>query len=240
VRYYFVLCIGIAIISFSGCNNYQESNPEVLLIVGGHSFDTLEFMELFNSFENVNINTLYQPAANNHLLTDSGKNYDAYIFYDMWDEISMEEKQAYIEITEMGKPLLFLHHSIVSYQSWPEFKEIVGGRYYTKNNDNPDIVLSGYKHDLDLEIEILDKSHPIVQDLDKFTIHDEGYSALKLTQNIHPLLGTKNKDCHEILGWTNKYNNSEIVYFMLGHDKKAYENEHFRMLLSNSLSWLIE
>ena len=70
-----------------------------------------------------------QPEANRNIANGKADDFDLLVFYDMWQQISDSEKQAYLNLTLKGKPMLFLHHSIVSYQNWPQFEQIVGGRY---------------------------------------------------------------------------------------------------------------
>lgn len=216
----------------------SDKNPSVLVITGGHSYDTLEFFNFFLSIENFIIDSVSQPEANKLLVTEEGQNYDVYVFYDMWQEISEEQKSAYLKLANEGKGFLFLHHSLVSYQDWPEFYELVGGRYISDSYPHDSIDLSNYRHDLDLSVFITDKEHPVNYGLTDFIIHDEGYSGLKLNNTIHPLLKTDNPDCENIIAWTNHYKNSDIIYLIFGHDKMAYQDEDFRLLVKNSLAWL--
>jgi uncharacterized protein len=84
-----------------------------MLFTGGHSFDHDSFFEMVYSLGNFHIDTLSQPMANRSLLSDSIDLYDAIVFYDMWQDISCEEKEAFIRLTEKGTGLVFLHHSLV-------------------------------------------------------------------------------------------------------------------------------
>ena len=217
-----------------------QGDPRILLVTGGHSFDTTAFYEFFFSVEGIEIDTISQPRANEFLTTDEGKKYDVYVFYDMWDRINESQKQAYRELTDKGKGFLFLHHSLVSYQDWPEFKNIIGGQYHEPREGKDPALFSNYKHDIELEVKVIDPSHPVTKSMDSFTILDEGYGNLDLNSNIHPLLSTRHHHCHPIVGWTNEYSNSKIVYLIFGHDKNAYQDEDFRQLIKNSVDWLGE
>jgi len=229
----------LIILSLNCCTSLQKQNPKVLVISGGHNFDTKEFFDFFMNLENYDVDTISQPRANGFLETAEGQKYDAYIFYDMWKVIEEEHKNTYLELAEKGKGLLFLHHSIVSYQNWDEFFNIIGGRYIAPETTTDSSRHSTYKHDIDINVEVLDSDHPVTHGISNFTIHDEGYSNLDLSDKIHPLLGTHHPDCNSILAWTNRYENSNIVYLIFGHDKKAYANEDFQQLIYNSLGWVI-
>jgi uncharacterized protein len=222
------------IVSLSGCSNPK---PKILLITGGHDFDTVEFYELFNSFTEFKTVSMSQPAANQFIASGNARTFDILVFYDSWQEISENEKYAYLELTRQGKPFLFLHHSLVSYQNWDEFSLIRGGRYPKSNP--PDSINDGrYKHGLELLIIVQDANNPITKGMKEFSIRDEGYNNIILKEGITPLLKTDNPDCSKFFAWTNRYNNSKVVYIMGGHDKFAYENENYRELIKNSLKYL--
>jgi hypothetical protein len=42
----------------------QAQPIKVMLITGGHSFDTVQFFEMFDSFENIEYEHFQQPMAN--------------------------------------------------------------------------------------------------------------------------------------------------------------------------------
>lgn len=227
----------LIIILLNSCNGFKSNKPGILVITGGHSYDTTEFFNFFLNLENYDVDTISQPQANQFLGSGNGHDYEALVFYDMWDEITEDQKEAYIELTRLGIPMLFLHHSLVSYQSWPEFINIIGGKYITEVQEMDSASLSAYRHDLDLDVRILDRNHPVTRGLNDFKIHDEGYSNLQILNSIQPLLATENIYCEKIIGWAHSYNNSDIVYLIFGHDRKAYEDPDFRHLVRNTLNW---
>ena len=222
---------------FVSCSSEINRKPHVLLITGGHDFDTVEFFEIFESNEEIQLDTMSQPGAN--ILIASGKAgaYDVLVFYDAWQEISEAEKQAYIDLSRQGKGFLFLHHSLGSYQDWKEFSKIRGGGYI-KSNPPDSLKDMRYMHDLDLHVEIGDPAHPVTQGMKNFMIHDEGYSNIFTEDSILVLLKTRHPDCAEDIGWTHEYNSSRIVYLMGGHDRYAFENENYRILIRNSIRFL--
>jgi type 1 glutamine amidotransferase len=144
----------------------------------------------------------------------------------------------YLEITRKGIPMLFLHHSICSFQEWEGFREIVGGKYIMPNFEPDSKLHSDFKHDIVLEVEVVDSHHPVNEGINDFAIHDEGYSNIQINEGIHPLLSTRHPDCAPLVGWVNQAGNSTSVYLMMGHDKHAYENESFRKLIRNAIHWL--
>ena len=211
----FMIVLLLVLIS---CKQQQTARVhKVLVITGGHDFDP-SFYEIFDSYENVQYDTISQPHFNKRLGDGIADQYDALVFYDMWQDISDAEKKAYIELLEKGQGMVFLHHSLVSYQHWDEFEKIIGGKYVEKDlYDDPDIQGSTYAEDINLEIKVVDKNHPVTKNIADFSIYDEGYQHIQMNSGIHPLLSTSHPDCASTVAWTNSYGDSKIVYILLGH-----------------------
>jgi type 1 glutamine amidotransferase len=222
-------------------NHYTTENPQkspkVLLITGGHGFDKSSFYQMIFSLKDMEIDTISQPKANQSLLSDTIGQYDVIVFYDMWQEISNDEKEAYVELTKKGTGLVFLHHSLVSYQTWPWFSQLRGGKYYERGYNYVPERFSGYKHDIVMDVKINDPTHPVTKGLSDFRIHDEGYFNIGIGGNVTPLLSTSHPNCAPLVGWANELNNSKIVYILLGHDNNAWSNDNFRKLLRNAIIW---
>ena len=102
----------------------------ILIVTGGHDFDRKSFFEMFDSFQNISYTELRHPEANLQLGQINPKTFDAVVFYDMPKTISEIEKESYYKLLKLGKGLVFLHHSLASYQDWDEFKTIIGGKYH--------------------------------------------------------------------------------------------------------------
>ncbi len=228
-------------LSLISCHPPGGANPavtslKILVVTGGHDFDP-SFFTLFETMEEVRFDTVSQPAANRLLSADLCAKYNAVVFYDMVQEISEDQKEAFREMTRCGIGMVFLHHSLVSYQNWDFFHELVGGRYFERGYPSPH-ELSTYKHDLDLDIHVYDAGHPVTRGITDFTIHDEGYGNILVNEGVHVLLSTSHPDCAEKIAWTSHCGHSDIVYLMLGHDANAYRNESFRKLVQNAIFWV--
>jgi uncharacterized protein len=209
----------------------------VLLVTGGHSFDTTGFFNLFSSYEMISVDTVSQPGANKMLEEMNRGTYDVIVFYDMWQDISENQKSAFNKLLEYGTGIVFLHHSLVSYQQWDEYKNILGGKYWQEGFTSDSLKLSDYADDLDLYIKVINRKHFVTKDMQDFQINDEGYSNVEIIPSVIPLLQTTHPSCSKYVAWANEYKQSRIVYIMLGHDNKAYENESFRKLVGNAITW---
>ncbi len=237
VKYFIIILLNLIVSFMVFCTSQKKilEKPLALVITGGHAFDTTQFFDMFFSFEDFNVDTISQHHANAFLGENEINNYDVLVFYDMWQDITEQQKNGLLELLEKGKGMVFLHHSLVSYQEWDEYVNIVGGRYYLENNVQDSSKLSGYEHDLDLQVKVLDNTHPVTKNIQDFQIHDEGYFNIEMIPSIYPLLEVDHPSCTRFVAWTNEYKNSRIVYILLGHDKHAYQNESFRSLVENAV-----
>lgn len=216
----------------------SSGQTKVLIITGGHNFEKEPFYEMFNSFEEVDYDTITQPMGNEMFLTDRINTYECIVFYDMFQPITEVQKQAYLSQLERGVGMVFLHHSLVSYQEWPEFEKIIGGKYHL--NESSGIKKSTYRHDVDFKVQVAQNAnnHPVTSGLLDFMIHDEVYGSYTVNEDVTPLITTNHPESTGILGWAKKYKNSRIVYLQPGHDHFAYKNDNYRQLVRRSISWV--
>lgn len=210
---------------------------KIMLVTGGHSFDTVQFFQLFDQMDEVDYEHFAQPEANKAIADGRGEDFDVMVFYDMWDEISSDQKAAYLKLTKQGKPFLFLHHALVSYPKWPAFEDIIGGRYIEENKNIPEDEWSEYEHDVWVYCSI-ENYTPVTAGFRELRFFDEVYGNIRISDDVKPLLQTRHPKSAEYVAWENRYNASTIVYIQPGHDKRTYENEDYRKLLFQAIRYL--
>jgi uncharacterized protein len=210
---------------------------KIMLVTGGHSYDTLQFVQMFRSFPGIEYEHFNQPEANQAIINGVAEEYDVLVFYDMWKDLTDSAKEAYIGLTKKGKPFLFMHHALVSYQGWPEFENLLGGRYI-QNDKLPVEQQSNYKHDVWVAVEIADSRHPVTRGMTSFKLFDEVYGNYSVLPEVRPLLTTSHPESTPVIAWENRYNASCIVYLQPGHDKHAFESEAYRKLILQSIRYL--
>ena len=214
---------------------HAQTKERVLIYTGGHEFERKAFFDIFKDIPDVVYQELIHPQASPVFDSALIAQFDVLLFYDMVQEIDSAQKAALLKILEEGKGVVFLHHSLVSYQEWNEFEKIIGGRYGLTNKDQDS---STYRHDVDIPVTIVDKDHPITRGMHDFVIRDEVYGNFKVLPTVHPLLKTTHPESGEIIGWTNSYGKSRIVYLQLGHDHFAFENPDYRQLVKQAIEWV--
>lgn len=229
------------LVVLTGCSE-PKKNCDVLVFTGGKKFERESFLKIFDDLKTINYREVIQPQANDIYSSAAIDSFDALVFYDVVQEISEDQKEAFLKLLNKGKGIVFLHHSLLSYQEWDEYEKITGGRYYqsTNKSDSLKFTQSTFQHDVEIPVKIVNKDHPVTRGLDDFVIHDEVYTHYKIFPKVNPLITTTHPQSEKVIGWTNTYGKSRIVYIQLGHDHNAYNDVNYRKLIEQSINWVVE
>lgn len=213
----------------------SAKTTRILIVTGGHDFDRANFFQMFDSMKGISYKELQHPQANLELGKIDPMTYDAVVFYDMPKTISEEEKDSYYQLLKLGKGLLFMHHSLASYQDWEEFKTIIGGKYH-EEKDSPQS--STYEHDVTFKVNVKDTKSPVTKGVKDFSILDEVYGNTEVLPGVNVLLTTDHLKSSPIIGWYHKMENSRIVYIQPGHDKNSYANASYRQIIRQAIDYV--
>ena len=222
----------------------QEAKPtlNILIVTGGHDYDVPNFYKMFDEMPNVRYDKATLPKDMDMLAPGLEKKYDLLLTYDMNNfSVSNEQREKYAKLIESGMPLVVMHHSICGYDNWSPYWNMIGGKYLHKLTeiDGKSYPASSYKHDIDIKVEIADKTHPITRGVENFIIRDEGYKNLYIREGVHVLLKTEHPDATAELAWTTRHGKSAVFVIALGHDKYAYENPYLRKILLQGIEWCV-
>jgi type 1 glutamine amidotransferase len=213
---------------------------KLLLVTGGHGFEREPFFQVFRSNPAIDFTHAAHSRTNASVYErDDLLTHDVVVLYDMPDRITGEQNKRFLSLTEKGVGLVVLHHALASYQHWPDYERIIGGRY--PEADGKSGVVSdqvGYQHDVDVPVTIVAQDHPITKGMTDFRIHDEIYWGYRVGADVTPLITTSHPKSGKPLAWARTENKSRIVYVQLGHDHSAYENPNYRMLVNRSILWV--
>jgi type 1 glutamine amidotransferase len=254
-----------------------HSPLNVLISVKGHPYERDAFAAVFESFEGLRHTFIEQPASQALMNPKAAAPWDVLVFYDMPGiDFSTQPptlvpppqalKEGFMALLEAGKGMVFLHHAIAGWPLWPEFGEVVGGRFFylpAECRGQP-VLDSGYRHDVEHTVTVLETEHPIVADLPpSFPLKDELYLYEVFKEDISPLLSsnhsftgrdfysahhavTGNMFCNDkwphpegssLIGWTKTAGASRICYLQPGDGPDTYASEHYRQLLENAIHW---
>ena len=251
----------------------------VLVAAKGHPYLRDPFMAIFDALPGIACTLVEQPAVQRLMNPEGMGGFDALVLYDMPGlDFAAREPPGYVEpepafkagllaLLDQGKGVVALHHAIAGWPAWPEYAELMGGRFlyragFLRGTDRPD---SGYRHDVDHEVLVLDPAHPVAAGLPaRFRLTDELYLGEVFEDLVHPLLasdasftrgqffsaasavngamfsntGWRHPDGSNIVGWTKAARNSPLVYLQPGDGPATYENTHYRRMVENAIRWV--
>jgi len=218
----------------------EPQKLRVLLISGGHAYEREPFLQVFRDDPQLQLTHLEhsgtQADAWDRADTSSC---DAVVLYDMAREITDTQKARFSALFARGTGLLVLHHALVSFQRWPDYERIIGGRWFDvpEKGGDPRETPSGYQHDVDIPVHIA-REHPITRGLSDFIIHDEIYWGFRVSKDVTPLLTTTQPKSGNPLMWERAEGTSRVVYLLLGHGPSAYSNPSYRHLVANAVRYV--
>lgn len=217
-----------------------QKKSHILIVTGGHGFKEVPFYNMLDSLGDISYEKAEQPKGNEVIASPAVEKYDALVFYDMYDSITPSQKQAYVTLLQKGKAMIFLHHSLVSYQGWEEFQRIIGGKYYGRATlVGGDTLKSSYQHDVIIPVKIENRQHPVTKGLTDFQIYDEVYGNFGVQPTIKPLLSTTHPGSSRYIAWINPYGRSDVLFIQLGHGPEAFANPYYRKLLLQGIQWSV-
>jgi type 1 glutamine amidotransferase len=212
---------------------------KVVVVTAGHGFKKEPFFAIFESPDDIEYVEAEQHDHSEIFEDISGWDADVMVLYNMTQEISLARQQNFIKLLNRGVGLVALHHSIGAFQKWPEYRKIIGGKYYLKEMEEDGVAHAGskYKHDLDIAVHVTDKRHPITRRMKDFVIYDEAYKECVFEKDNHVLLSTDHPASDGPLCWVRRYGKAKVCYIQLGHGSEAYANENYRRLVSRAIRW---
>jgi len=213
----------------------------ILVITGGHSYKTDQFNNMLQSLgAGITYQVAELPEAYQMFLPENRNKYDVLVFYHMWQKITEEQAKSVSECIRKGKPLVVLHHSICAFDDWPEYWNIIGGKYFHKETSFRGTVWQpcSYIHDLNFDVEVVNRKHPVTAGISGFRIFDETYKGYYVADDVTPLLTTDEPSSNKVIGWAKRYGKARIVVLQSGHDTPTFENPYFRQLLKQAVQWV--
>jgi len=212
----------------------------ILVITGGHDYNKEEFNKMLSGFPEVTFQVVEFPAAFEMFKPENRLKYDVLVFYHMWQTITPDEEKMMTDCISGGKPLVVLHHSICAFDDWPEYWNMIGGKYFHKpttfkGKQYPEC---SYIHDIHFRVNITGTKHPVTRGLSDFDIFDETYKGYFVDDNVTPLLTTDEPSSNHVIGWAKTYGKSRIVVLQSGHDVPTFQNPSYRKLLLQAIEWV--
>lgn len=235
-----VLAVWFALVTMPLHSHAAEAKIKTLVVTGGHGFQKEPFFKMFADNGEIEFTAAAHAQTNASVYErDDLLNYDVVVLYDMPQKITEAQKAKFMALFDEGVGLVVLHHALVSYQNWPEYEHIIGGRYQEPDPNKGGKVTEavGWKHDEDIPVVVIATNHPVTAGVGDFLIHDEIYWGFRVGKDVTPLFTTTHPKSGKPLAWTRTQGKSRVFFMQLGHGKTAFENENYRKLLAQGIRW---
>ena len=251
----------------------------VLVAARGHPYLRDPFMAIFDELPGVASSLVEQPAAARLMNPEGMRGFDALVLYDMpgidfratggpaFVAPDPAFKAGFLDLLDEGRVgIVALHHAIAGWPAWPEYAELLGGRFLYRPGELRGVPRqdSGYRHDVTHEVTLVDAGHPIADGLPaRFTLKDELYLFEVFDDLVRPLLrsghgfvqdnfyssalavagrmfsseGWSHAPGPDLIGWTKRARNAPLVYLQPGDGPVTYDDEAYRRLVENAIRW---
>jgi len=132
-----------------------------------------------------------------------------------------------------GGALFAVHGAVISFDDFPEWKEIVGARWVWGSSFHPPYgpVAATFG-----------RSHAITEDLPDFDLNDEVYSGLDMADGVQPLmtLSAPGIEPPQPGLWARPFGEGRVVYSALGHDAESVRHPVHSRLLRRCALWALK
>jgi hypothetical protein len=251
----------------------------VLVVAKGHPYLRDPFMAMFDTMGGIACTLVEQPAAQRLMSIEGMKGFDALVLYDMPGldfrapeagapvAPDPEFQKKFVALLDHGIGVVALHHAIAGWPAWPDYAELLGGRFLYRSGPlrgmhRPE---SGYRHDVKHGVRAAgDPSHPILDGVTlPFELTDEVYLYEVFEDAVTPLLrsdyrfirdnfysstlavsgkmyandGWSHEGGSNLVGWVKPARNSPLVYLQPGDGPPTYANLNYRRLIENAVRW---
>ena len=250
---------------------------QLLVLSGGHPYEAEPFAGLLASFTGWTVTHLIHPEAETAIAEGAAQDAAAILFYDMpgyrfedgkaaTRPPSFTYRRAIADHFARGGGAVAMHHAIAGWAEWPEWAEMVGGRFlYAPGEANGAAHLdSGYRHEVQYDAIVLDPEHPVTAGLpSRFPLCDELYlapawgAAKPLLRADHAFVrdnfysaaqavagqmfsntGWDHRPETDLIAWEKPVGAGRLVYLQPGDGPAAYADPNFRRLLANALAYV--
>jgi len=232
--------IAVGACSAWGAEGAAAKKINVVILTGGHGYDQKPFLAMFDAMSGITYKHVDQKAGGEVFDNIDDWKYDVIVLYNFNQKMTDPQAGNFLKLMDKGVGLVILHHAIAAYPNWPEFRKILGGRYYLKDevdSDGTKHARCQYKHGVDMKVHVEDPACPVAAGVSDFTIHDETYKGYTVDPQVKVFLTTDDPTSEKAVGWTNTYRKANVCYLELGHDAKAYASKEMQTLYAQAIKW---
>lgn len=146
--------------------------------------------------------------------------------------LSTRSRAALTDFVSGGKGLLALHAAVICFDDWPEWRDLVGGRWIWGTSSHPPFG--------PFEVTVYPDRHGIVATAPStFETVDEAYGFLDLTDDVVPLATATHGGATHPLIWARTFGRGRVAHDALGHAVEGYRVPAQREIVTRAVRWLL-
>ena len=250
---------------------------DLVVLSGGHPYETAPFAAMLSSLDGWTITHLIHPEAERLVGEGCADDADAVLFYDMPGYTfadgkvitrppSVAFRRAIMARFVSGKGAVAMHHALAGWALWPEWSELLGGRFLYQPGELRGVpqLDSGYRHDVTYTAQVV-ADHPVTAGLpETFEVTDELYLAPLFADDFAPLIraqhncvaanfysaaaavagqmfdntGWEHPGGNDCVAWAKRALAARLVYLQFGDGPATYANPFVRQVLANAIDFV--
>lgn len=223
-----------------------------------HALATIERLGWESGLYDTIIRTDSQPITKQPILFKTGTGiasgeqflarnltyFDAIFFFGVREiDLTPEQRRDLLSfVRDDGKGFVATHAGATAFFSWPEFGDMLGGRF----DEHPWGIT-------DATVLVEDRASPITAHLPaSFVVNDEHYQLKDFSRDrLHvlarldprsvtlsaPLVHRKDGDFP--VAWTKSYGNGRVFYSTLGHSRELWDTPWLQKMYFEALKWVL-
>ncbi len=235
-----LILAGLLMATFCMPASAQGPAPvRVLLIAGDDVAPYHDWRDISESTRDVLVSSTRfdVKVCEDPLILESNSALKAYdvIVFTMFNKrvptITGQAQENLLNFVKGGKGFYIQHLGSASFPQWDEFGKLCGRKWVMGT--------SGHGPRSVFKVNIANKTHPITQGIDDFSIFDELYAKLQGDSDIDVLVSTYSdwSKQTEPLVFSRSYGKGRCVHNALGHDFKAIKNPGMQQIIRRAVEW---
>lgn len=153
--------------------------------------------------------------------------FDVIIIYTTGGQLTPAEEAGLCDFVASGRGCVGLHCATTSFRDSPRYQELIGSRFVS----HPPFA--------EVEVTIVDASHPATAGLDTFRVPDELYVLDYDPAQVQVLATAALGDRVQPSTYVKAWGKGRVFYTALGHDQRCFVSPAFRRLVAQGLRWAV-
>ena len=243
MMHYLIGALALAVCGAAVAHGGEAGKIRVAVVVGGHGGGQ-SFFDLFEGHDDIRCTPIHLRDDSEIFENIENWSYDVVVLYNLSGRISEKRRGNFEELMQRGLGVVTLHHAFSSYQDWPAFSKIVGGRSFLRPTEvNGRKIRTGEKGNNRYTVHVADKNHPVTKGISDFELVDETYHTYFIEPDSTPLLTADVTGSDKVVGWAHTYRKGRSVYIQAGHGPTIFQpgqeaNRQYRQLLAQAIRWV--